>query len=164
MPVIKLETKINAPIERCFLLATSLDLHMDSVSKTKEKAIAGVTSGLIKLNETVTWRAKHFGFQQHLTSKITEYKHPEFFVDEMVSGPFRKLHHRHLFKDENGFTLMTDIFHFEAPFGILGKLAEKLFLTKYLRHFLIERNNFLKKTAEGPHYQKYIGQACFFNA
>ncbi|MGZ4042775.1 MAG: SRPBCC family protein, partial [Bacteroidia bacterium] len=84
MPVIKIETIINAPAERCFLLATSVDLHMDSVSKTNEKAIAGVTSGLVKLNDSITWQAKHLGFEQHLTSKITAYEKPISFTDEMT--------------------------------------------------------------------------------
>jgi ligand-binding SRPBCC domain-containing protein len=155
MPVIKLETIINAPIERCFSLASSIDLHMASVAKTSEKAIAGVTTGLIKLNDTVTWEARHLGVKQHLTSMITEFNQPYSFTDEMIAGPFKKLHHQHLFNEQGGVTLMTDIFEFEAPFGIFGKLAEFIFLTRYMRRFLIERNTFLKKAAESPGWQKY---------
>ncbi|MGZ3901904.1 MAG: SRPBCC family protein, partial [Bacteroidia bacterium] len=124
--------------------------------KTNEKAIAGVTSGLVKLNDSITWQAKHLGFEQHLTSKITAYEKPISFTDEMTKGIFKKLHHQHLFKFENNQTVMTDIFEFEAPLGLLGRIAEKLFLTNYMRHFLTKRNAFLEKVAEEGDWQKYI--------
>ncbi|MDV3308737.1 MAG: hypothetical protein LOY03_07970 [Cyclobacteriaceae bacterium] len=60
MPRIELTTIIHAPIERCFNLARSIDLHRPSVVGTKEEAVAGVTSGLIGMGEQVTWRARHF--------------------------------------------------------------------------------------------------------
>ena len=156
MPLSKLSTTINAPVERCFLLSLNVDLHQLSTGRTNEKAIAGVMSGVMKLNDTVTWRAKHFGIYQTLTSKITEYKYPEYFVDEMTEGVFKKLHHRHTFEsDENG-TIMTDEFDFEAPFGMLGKLFSKLVLTNYLKKFLIERNLMIKGFAEGDGWRKLL--------
>jgi ligand-binding SRPBCC domain-containing protein len=156
MPEIFLKTKINAPAERCFLLSLSIDLHMATAAQTKEKAIAGVTEGIMKLNEAVTWRAKHLGFTQRLTSKITEYKYGEMFVDEMQEGTFKMMHHRHSFKNENGFTNMTDVFRYEAPFGFLGKITENLFLTNYLIRFLQGRNKHIKKVAEGDEWKMYI--------
>ena len=69
MPKIELTTIIDAPIERCFDLARSIDLHKLSTAGTDEEAIAGVMSGLIGKNEQVTWKAKHFGITQKLTSK-----------------------------------------------------------------------------------------------
>ncbi len=117
MPVIELNTFINAPVETCFDLARSIDLHQTSMGKSKEKAIAGKTTGLIELNETVTWRAKHFGIWQTLTSKVTAYHYPEFFADEMISGAFHSFRHEHHFcKTEKG-TLMKDVFEFKSPLG-----------------------------------------------
>ena len=155
MSIIKLHTKINAPIERCFLLSLSVDLHKSSTAQTKEKAIAGVTSGLMQLNDTVTWEAKHFGMILHMTTKVSAYQKPSYFVSEMQSGPFKKLHHRHIFKIENGITEMTDIFELQAPLGIFGKLAEFLFLKKYMKKFLVIRNEFIKEVAEGEEWRKY---------
>jgi ligand-binding SRPBCC domain-containing protein len=66
------------------------------------------------------------------------------------------LYHTHTFSFENGKTLMKGNFIFEAPLGVLGKLAEKLFLESYLRKFLIQRNAFLKKVAEGENWGKYL--------
>lgn len=64
MPRIVLKTIIRAPIDRCFDLSRSIDLHKVSTEQTNEEAIDGVTSGLISLDESVTWRAKHFGIDQ----------------------------------------------------------------------------------------------------
>ena len=148
MPTIELSTYINAPIERCFDMARSIDLHMESTKQTGEKAIAGRTSGLIELGETVTWRAKHFGIWQNLTSKITEFNYPNSFTDELVEGAFKSTHHQHRFRTVNGKIEMKDIFKFESPLGILGKLANYLFLTRYMTSLLERRNQVIKKAAE----------------
>ena len=148
MATIILDTIINASIENVFDLSRSIDLHMESTKQTGEQAIAGRTSGLIALGETVTWRAKHFGIWQNLTSKITDYNYPTFFADEMVSGAFKSFRHEHHFSViENG-TLMQDIFVFESPLGVLGKFANWLFLKKYMTDLLVERNRVIKHSAE----------------
>ena len=148
MPIIRLQTEINSSIEHSFQLALSIDLHKASTAGTNEEAIAGVTSGIIGLNETVTRRAKHFGCYFIMTSKITALTTNVSFTDEMIKGPFKKLHHQHFFKNQGTTTLMTDVFEFEAPFGLIGKLAERLVLTKYLTRFLMVRNAYLKQEAE----------------
>lgn len=148
MPTIELSTSINAPIERCFDMARNIDLHIESTKHTGETAIAGRTSGLIELGETVTWRARHFGVWQNLASKITELDYPNSFTDELVDGAFKSFHHQHVFRTLNGRTEMKDIFRFESPFGILGKLANALFLTRYMTTLLENRNQVIKEAAE----------------
>lgn len=145
---IELITFINAPIEKGFDLSRSIDLHMESTKQTGEKAIAGKTSGLIGLDETVTWRAKHFGIWQTLTSKITEYDRPNLFVDEMVSGAFKSIRHEHHFTASEDQTIMKDILEFESPLGILGRIFNKLILTRYMTKLLVERNSVIKEVAE----------------
>jgi len=71
MPRIELSTGIRSSIEICFDLSRSVDLHKLSTAKTNEEAVAGKTSGLMNLNETVSWRATHFFIRQELTTKIT---------------------------------------------------------------------------------------------
>lgn len=149
MPIIKIHTNINSNIERCFDLARSIDLHKRSTPGTQEEAIAGVTTGLIGLNETVTWRAKHFGITQTLSSKITAFEYPFHFRDEMIQGVFKSIKHDHFFSIEpNGSTLMIDHFEFESPLGLLGHLANALFLKKYLTVLLTNRNAIIKEEAE----------------
>lgn len=148
MSKIYLETFIKADIQIVFDLARDIDLHQKSTSKTNEKAIAGKTSGLIENDETVTWRAKHLGFYQTHTSKIINMEKPFQFTDIMLKGTFKSLKHQHLFKKEGENTMMTDIFEFESPFGIVGKLFNRFFLKNYLKSFLLERNKLIKKAAE----------------
>ncbi|MFT7154098.1 MAG: ligand-binding SRPBCC domain-containing protein [Alteromonas macleodii] len=150
MPRIELETLVKADRKIVFDLSRSIDLHKISTQHTDEEAIAGKTSGLIDLNETVTWRAKHFAVYQTLTSKITEFNSPDIFVDEMVEGAFKRFRHEHKFlkgKSE-GETILVDIFDYESPFGLFGKIADKLFLETYMTNILTKRNQTIKDFAE----------------
>src|SRR5690606_21074152 len=108
MPVITVETLILASPQRCFDLARDIDVHCQSTSATKERAVAGVTSGLIGAGQSVTFEAVHFGVRQRLTSKITEFDAPHRFVDEMVEGAFASLRHVHEFEARGEHTLMRD--------------------------------------------------------
>lgn len=148
MPVIKIQTVINAPIKVVFDLSRSIDLHKISTAHTGEQAIAGKTSGLIGMDETVTWKAKHFGITQLLTSKITAFNTPFYFVDEMVSGAFKGFKHEHILKEQDGMTVVTDIFNYQSPYGMLGHLADFLFLENYMRDLLLKRNLIIKEYAE----------------
>jgi ligand-binding SRPBCC domain-containing protein len=148
LSLIVLHTTINAPLEVCFDLSRSIELHQISTKKSEEKVIAGKMSGLISLHETVTWKARHFGLWLQLTSKITEFKPPDFFVDEMVNGPFKSFRHAHIFEEKKGQTIMTDRFEFQSPLGILGKIVNVLFLKSYMKNLLIERNKVIKEYAE----------------
>jgi ligand-binding SRPBCC domain-containing protein len=148
MAIIRLEMYIEAPIERCFDLSLSVDLHHHSVAHTHERPVAGVLTGVMKAGDTVTWEAVHFGIKQHLTSKITAYERPYRFTDELVKGIFREMHHTHEFAPRSSGTFMTDVFTFHAPLGFLGSVAETLFLTRYMRGFLLTRNRYLKQVAE----------------
>lgn len=148
MPKIELTTEITSKIDICFDLARSIDLHKISTEKTNEETIEGKVSGLIGLNEYVTWQATHFGIKQKLTSKITAYKRPHYFVDEQLKGIFKSIRHQHKFEQFEERVIMTDIFEFHSPFGLLGKLFNKLILTNYLQKLLIDRNNVIKEFAE----------------
>lgn len=136
---VTIELWIDAPIERCFDAARDLDLHVNSMQHTNERAVAGRMSGLIELDEEVTWRGRHFGVTQHFTSRITAFDRPRHFRDEMQRGAFRSFVHDHYFVAENGGTKMTDVLVFAAPLGILGLLAERLFLRRYLERLLTAR-------------------------
>lgn len=156
MPIIKLITEIKADKEVVFDLSRSIDLHKISTEHTNETAIAGITSGLIGLNESVTWRAKHFGVYQNLTSKITEFDRPNYFVDEMVNGAFKEFKHEHYFETIEGVTLMKDIFCYSSPLGYLGKLADVLFLKRYMTALLETRNSIVKEFAESDKWKPLV--------
>jgi len=148
MSTINLTITINAPLKTVFDISRNIDIHQQSAASSKEKAIDGVTSGLINLNETVTWRGKHFGFYLTHKSRITAMNFYDYFVDEMEEGKFKTFKHEHFFEEKNGVTIMTDKLQYETPFGIIGKLFDTLLLKNHLIHFLLERNKTLKKIAE----------------
>jgi len=157
MPKIHLETIINiADIDIVFNLIRSIDLHKISTKNSKEEAIAGKTSGLISLNETVTWRAKHLGITQELTSIITDFEASTFFADEMVHGAFKSFRHEHFLEQKGDKVIVKDIFDYVSPFGVLGKLADFIFLKKYMQCFLIERNKVIKDYAESGKWREVL--------
>lgn len=148
MPTIIIETQINAPVERCFDLARDIGLHCETTSKTKEKAVAGVTSGLIEMGQSVTFEAVHFGVRQRLTSQIVEFERPFYFVDEMTKGAFATMRHRHEFEARGESTFMRDIVCWKSPLGVLGVVADVLFLKRYMTRFIVQRGMALKDVAE----------------
>lgn len=156
MPIIKIETKINAPIEKVFDLARCIDLHTESMSESKEKAVAGKTKGLINKDETVTWEAVHFGIKQKLTSKITIFEPPHRFRDSMVKGAFERFDHDHFFEMKDSQTIMRDVFDYDSPLGFLGSIADALYLENYMTRLLESRNALIKSVAESDDWKKYI--------
>ncbi|HEX8140868.1 MAG TPA: SRPBCC family protein [Pyrinomonadaceae bacterium] len=149
MPTIHLETFISAPPHVCFDLARSVDVHMASTGDTGERAVAGVTSGMMNLGDEVTWEARHLGVRQRLTSRITRMERPRLFVDEMQRGAFKRWHHTHTFLAREGGTLMIDDAAYASPLGLLGRLADRLFLERYMTRLLEVRNAHIKRVAEG---------------
>jgi ligand-binding SRPBCC domain-containing protein len=148
MAAFRVVTIIDAPIDVCFDLSRDIDFHVRSVEGTGERAVAGRTSGLIELGETVTWEARHLGVRQRLTSKVTAFDRPRYFRDEMVAGAFKSFTHDHRFEARDGLTEMIDEVEFRSPLGPLGWLVDKLFMTSYLRQFLIARTQAIKREAE----------------
>lgn len=129
--------------QELFEASLSIDAHLESMATSGERAIAGVTAGRISLGETVTWRARHFGLCWTMTSKIVELSTPSHFVDEQLHGPFKSFRHLHHFETRGAVTIMTDTLTVTAPWGLLGLAAEKLFLKRYLRQLIVQRNKFL---------------------
>ena len=156
MPFIHLTTFIAAPQERVFDLSRSVALHKASMKRHEEKIVDAPMSGLMDLNDTVTWTAKHFFKQRRLKTKITKFQRPEFLVDEQAEGDFKMMKHEHYFKSiENG-TIMIDQFHFETPRGLIGRLINKFYLERYMRKLLQERNRIIKEVAEGNLWKQYL--------
>lgn len=121
------------------------------MSRTLEHAVGGTTVGLMSLGDTVTWEAVHFGIRQRLTVKITQFDLPYLFVDEMVQGAFHSFTHIHEFRPDSAGTLMMDTFRYVAPLGIVGRVADLLFLESYMRTLLRHRALEIKRMAEASH-------------
>ena len=148
MTTIVVETRIAAPIELCFDLARDVEAHVKTSSSTGERAVAGKTSGLLDLGDVVTFEAVHFGIRQRLTSKIVELDRPSRFVDEMLQGAFASLRHIHEFVADGVSVVMRDTLTWRSPLGFLGVVADKLFVERHLRAFIVKKQSELKEYAE----------------
>lgn len=156
MPLIHLTTFIQAPVDRVFDLSRNIELHKESMRQHKEEAVAGTRFGLIEKEETVTWKAKHLFKTRVLKVKITDMQKPLRFVDEQADGSFKIMKHEHHFKScENG-TIMIDLFHYESPYGTVGKLLNSFYLTRYLKNLLQQRNRFIKEYAETNKWKRLL--------
>ena len=147
--VFECTTTIKASPAVVFELSLNVDVHLQSMAGSNERAITGVTTGSIGLGEEVTWRAVHFGLPFQMTSRITELARPTRFVDEQVRGPFRWFRHEHLFEANDAGTLMTDRVSFQAPLGGLGWAVERALLGGYMKKLIEERGIYLKRVADG---------------
>ena len=163
MPMIELfeTTVVEAPLQRTFDLARSIEVHLLGNVHFGEQATAGVSMGLIGPGESVTWRARHFGVQQYLTSAITAYDPPVYFQDTMLHGAFRSMQHEHYFlalpaEDGAPQTEMRDVFRFAAPLGPLGRVAERVVLRRYMRELLRERNRVIREVAASGEWRRYV--------
>jgi ligand-binding SRPBCC domain-containing protein len=156
MPVIELSTVISAPRERVFDLARSIDAHQQTTRGTQERAVAGVTRGLIGMGDEVTWEARHLGVRQRLSVRVTAFDRPKHFQDIMISGAFSSMIHDHHFAEHPTGTLMRDRFQFTSPMGLLGRIVDWLFLEGYLRRLIIRRNEVLKRLADSPEGDTYL--------
>jgi|SRR6516164_2907747 ligand-binding SRPBCC domain-containing protein len=152
-PTIHLTTFINAPADRVFDLSRSIDLHKKSMAHTGEQAVAGTTAGLIELNETVTWKAKHLFKIRVLRTRVTNMSKPSCFTDEMAQGDFKSMKHEHHFKQVQNGTVLIDLFSYEVPYGGVGKIVNQLFLNRYIRKLLEHRNQVIKDYAESEKWK-----------
>lgn len=156
MPVIHLTTFVAAPIKRVFDLSRSVDLHQHSMRGHKEKPIGEVINGLLSEGGVVTWRAHHLFKKRKLKIKITAFDRPRSFTDEQVEGDFFMMKHQHFFKPCDNGTIMIDIFQFESPHNLLGRIVDKLYLTRYMKTLLEERNKIIRETAEGNRWMDFL--------
>lgn len=148
MPIIEHQVFINAPIEVCFDLARNVEIHIQTTAKTKERVVGGVLQGLLEEGDMVTFEATHFGIKQRLTAKVSSMDKPHRFEDIMVKGVFHSFVHSHQFFEESGGTKMIDRFQYKSPWGPIGIVADKLFLERYMKAFIVSRAKSLKKIAE----------------
>jgi ligand-binding SRPBCC domain-containing protein len=151
METIRLATWIDAPVERCFLLSLSIDLHIGPVRVTRKKVKGQVASGLIRVGETVTLRGHPFGVLGH-TSRIDEMRPHSYFRDVMIAGSFRHYVHEHHFAPMDDGTRMRDEIRFSNRWGPFGRILAR----RRLKAFLKERAAVIKRVAESDEWRRYL--------
>jgi ligand-binding SRPBCC domain-containing protein len=158
METIRLGTWIDAPVERCFLLSLSVDLHTATARSMRDKIGAGATERTIGEGDTLTFKGNHFGVHWRHTSLIEKLRPHSYYRDVMIAGPFQHFEHDHYFAPMDDGTRMRDEVRFSTSGGLLGRLTKRMFLRKQLKAFLMERNAMIKRLAESEDWHKYLGQ------
>jgi ligand-binding SRPBCC domain-containing protein len=148
MPTIVLETFIAAPAQVCFDLVRDVRVHTRTTARTHDMAASGTTARPIGLGQTVTFEGTHLGVRQRLKVEVVEFERPLLFVDEMIEGAFKSFRHVHEFIDDRGSTLMRDTLEWKSPFGLIGKVFDKLLLERHMAELVTTRNAELKRLAE----------------
>jgi ligand-binding SRPBCC domain-containing protein len=145
---------INAPIDRCFLLSTSVEL----VGKTLGmKPLEGKTSGMLVADDRLLWAGWKFGFPQMHESYVTRYERPAFFQDTMGRGRFKRYQHDHYFYEMDERTVLNDKIRFTMPLGFVGRLVGQFVLVPYLSRRLRRRLVLLRKVAQNhKEWRKYL--------
>jgi ligand-binding SRPBCC domain-containing protein len=151
--VLRDSVQIASPLDRCFLLSTSIDLVAHTLGM---KPVGGQTSGLITGASRVEWRGWKFGLRQRHETVITEYDRPNCFQDSMASGRFRTFQHDHEFVQVGDETLLKDVVRFSMPFGLAGKLVGKYVLAPHIRALMRRRFALLKRVAESEEWRRYL--------
>lgn len=153
MFVVKENTHVIAPLERCFLLSTSVDLVARTLGM---RPVAGSTSGLVVAGDRVVWRGWKFGLPLQHETLITRYDAPRFFQDSMARGWFRMFAHDHEFTEIGGQVLLKDTVRFALPFGVAGRLVGKYILVPHIRGLMRRRFELLKRVAESEEWRGYV--------
>ncbi len=144
---------VNAPIERCFLLSTNIELVEETL---RMKPLSGRLNGLIEHGDEVLWAGWKFGLPQMHESRITAYDRPSYFQDTMTRGRFRFFQHEHHFAEISSHTLLQDKVRFSLPLGFVGVLVAKYVMVPYIASLIHKRFFLLKRLAEGDGWKRYL--------
>jgi ligand-binding SRPBCC domain-containing protein len=155
MFTVKDSITIDAPIDRCFLLSTSIELVAPILGF---KAVSGKTSGLVVMGDQLVWRGWKFGLPQMHETLITAYDRPAFFQDTMGRGRFAAFQHDHHFDVVDGKTLMRDEVRFSLPLGPAGWAVGRVIMVPHVASLLKRRFAMLKRIAEGGEWSRYVGE------
>lgn len=143
-----LERVVAASPEVVFDASLDVGLHLASMSESNETVVGGPSEGLLGEGDTVTWRARHFGIYFRMQSLVYDVDRPRRFCDRQVKGPFGAFHHEHVFVPHPLGTLMRDTVTFRSPFGLVGRVVDRIVMRSYLRRLILQRNDELSATLE----------------
>ncbi|MFK0290730.1 SRPBCC family protein [Streptomyces sp. NPDC090442] len=147
MPHFEVVTAVAAPPDQVFAVCLDVEAHTRSMADSSERAVGGKTRGELSLGDTVTFQARHLGLTWRLKARITSYDRPRSFVDEQESGPFKRWRHAHHFEaDGAGGTIMRDVVDFTSPLGTVGRIVDRLLLSRYMPYLIRIRNAYLAST------------------
>jgi hypothetical protein len=158
MPFLHLTTFIASDPERVFDLSRSLEFNKFLIKEYGGEINGSKINGLLEKGDVETYKGKHLMKERIVTVAVSEIKFPEYLLEEQKTGPFRKMKHEHYFKRIQNGTIMIDQFTYDIKKGIFGNLFNKIFIQRYITKLLQKRNQFIKESAEGNDWKKYLNR------
>lgn len=95
-------------------------------------SMQGPVPGQMQRGTIIRYRLRLFGIPVYWRTLISEWEPPLRFVDIQQKGPYRLWRHEHTFRPVEGGTLMRDVVEYHIPLGILGHVAQRLFVRRQL--------------------------------
>jgi ligand-binding SRPBCC domain-containing protein len=152
--VLREEIVVQAPVDRCFLLSTSVEIVEHEL---RMHPVHGRSMGLVKDGDTIRWEGWQLGLRHFHESLIDGFRQNEFFRDRMIAGRFARFEHDHHFTDcGDGSVLLRDELRFTMRWGWLGELLGRLVLEPRIRGMMRRRFALLKAIAESEEWRRYL--------
>lgn len=85
------------------------------------------------------------GIPLNWTSHISALKEGDYFVDDMLEGPFKVWHHQHRFESKEGGTLIIDDLHYRIPLEPLSKIFHPILVQRNLEKMFQHRESVVKE-------------------
>ena len=85
------------------------------------------------------------GIKIKWVTEITQVIRNSYFIDEQRFGPYSFWHHKHFIKEIDNGILMDDIIHYKIPFGLIGKILNKIYVQNKLDKIFKYRENKLNE-------------------
>lgn len=157
MYIVEDGARIAAPVDRVFLLSTSVPVVRKTLAMRPVAGTGGWReNGLIVAGDTVEWRGWKFGLPQTHTSIISGYRAGEFFQDTQLRGRFAAFQHDHYFEAVDGGTELRDEVRFSLPFGWAGKIVAERIMVPEIAGLVRRRFGLLKDLAEGEGWRQFV--------
>ena len=153
--VLRASILVNAPIDRCFLLSTSVAIVQEELGM---KPVEGRTAGLVQPGDLIRWEGWQLGLRHYHVSRISSYCRPTYLQDRMVAGRFAYFEHDHHFHATGAATLLQDELRFSMPAGPLGLVVGRLVMVPHIRGLMRRRFLKLKGIAETNRWHEYLDQ------
>jgi len=152
--VVRDETEVRAPIERCFALST----HLAVVEMTLAmRPVRGRLMGAVSGGDRVRWHGWKWGLPHMHESLIEAFDPPVFFRDRMIAGRFAFFEHDHEFKERlNGIVLLRDEVRFSMRWGAAGLMVGRGVVLPHIRKLMRERFALIKRLAESEEWRGYV--------
>lgn len=125
MPVLHFTNFVEAPIEVVFGLSRSVSIYKIAFQKNKVWPVAGITFGLIREGEMITWEMKFLFKKRIFSIKVFEMKINSHFEEKIINNEFIDLRHEHFFKATKNGTIIIDRIDYRIKNGLLRNLINK---------------------------------------